>query len=1040
MPIKLTIDNGPDNGGVTDYTSYVLPESISVQDSLNVPTLLTFTLANNNDAFIPPVRSAYCRLFSGKFGVPIATGFVTAAPSLTYLGLGNNIPKFNFQRYTYDIQVSSDEWLLNVKTVPFMPPFVNLGQGQILARLAQILVPNFFDTTSFVASGDLVPYWPYDPTVNWSDLAKQFADGSRFHYKCIDKKLYFQPYGDQPLGVSYDETKGERTFYPTLLQTPVQSVPPCNDAIVIGDIEAQNNHDDYFVGDGITGNFPLRHEMFEGASSIVVNEPWSSDTVNNSLWTVLDPTFMVSEQGGGLQLDAKDTTDNVGTPLGETYVLANQGIELGGAVNIQLGDFQFTDVNNGLVGGLYRTLAADDTLPGGANCVAAFQLGSHGTVVPTASGAIGVTMQPFLFGNALGPTVISQQNHSYFLQMYFSCQTYSRYDRAYRTLTGNVFGDVNYAGVGTITWLVADTSVDFPNNPNVTLFSISGVNLPEFAVYAEVNGGVFNFAVANTLLGFPPQGGLYVRSLYGPTANQFPVFPPGPELQYLLGFGFQNQVATIASTNDIQQLQFYASSYQTLAGATLPAVGSRIRLQTWEAGYAMARVQDPIYIAAESKIVGDDGHRTAVFSSLNPIPRTSSECDAAGAAIIMDREGVQYEGTYTFDDYFLDSNVATNSILLQDSSSGIWLIGVTDAGLLTCTPSSGTPVTVFLNDTNGNSWQLGITTGGILTTTPVPNSSYPASITLTSLYGIPYRLLVTPSGMGGALPTSGYPTPGRYLIVTSPQRGISGLKLLVRRVTITGVELRQEKLQLVVDYGPDYYLDKTLANFVEFRQNVLTPKDTAIAPTPQQLLEVGEFYLPTLDNCRIIGMINGYTCVVDLGQLPVSACEVRKADFGWTQDNALLLFRTTSRYFCLPRKANEEVYYLRQVNGGLYSRFSKVLRLVYPLVPHPPPYVLIDFSVPLAPVIQVILPLNTDRNIYGVQIDDGGTLLTPPGPVSLVSDSPTDTRIATVVGYDGVGNLIQDSVTLNGVTPVATSLSFTLVESVQIQLCCAGSS
>src|ERR1035437_2406213 len=389
MSIKLTIDNGPANGGVTDYTSYVLPESISVQDSINVPTLLTFTLANNDDAFIPPVRSAYCRLYSGKFGVPIATGFVTAAPSLTYLGLGNNIPKFNFQRYSYDIQVTSDEWLLNVKTVPFMPPFVNLGQGQILARLTQILVPSFFDTTSFVVSGDLVPYWPYDPSVNFSDLAKQFADGSRFHYKCIDRKLYFQPYGDQPLGVSYDETKGEHTFYPTLLQTPVQSVPPCNDAIVIGDIEAQNNHDDYFVGDGITGNFPLRHEMFEGASSIVITEPWSSDTINNSLWTVLDPTFMISEQGGGLQL--QDLTGGIGTPLGDTYVLANQGIELGGAVNIQVGDFEFVDTCDGLVGGLYRTVASNDTLPGGSNCIAAFQLAGT-TVVPASPGRIGVIM------------------------------------------------------------------------------------------------------------------------------------------------------------------------------------------------------------------------------------------------------------------------------------------------------------------------------------------------------------------------------------------------------------------------------------------------------------------------------------------------------------------------------------------------------------------------------------------------------------------------------------------------------------------------
>jgi hypothetical protein len=540
--------------------------------------------------------------------------------------------------------------------------------------------------------------------------------------------------------------------------------------------------------------------------------------------------------------------------------------------------------------------------------------------------------------------------------MYLSCQTWSRYDRTYRTLVGEVFGNVKYAGQGTITWLIADTSVDFPNNPNITIYSVSGLTLPEFALFAPINAGGLNLAVTNTLLGLPPQGGLFVRSLYGPTANQFPVFPPGIEQQYLLGSGMQNQVATIADSGDSQVLQFYASSYQTLQGSTLPAVGARIRLQTWEAGHAMARVQDPAAIAGEAKIVGDDGHRTAVFSQLNPLPRTSTECDAAGAAIIMDRAGVQYEGTYTFNDYFLDGTVAYN-----------------------------------------------------------------------------------PNAISGTLAASGYPIPGRYLVVTSPVRGISGLQLLVRRVTIKVTELRQEILQLVVDYGPDYYLDKLLPTFNEFRQNVLTPTDTAIAPTPQQLEEVGEFYLPNLDNAKVHGLINGYMCVVDLGQIPVTGCEVRRADFGWGFPGPLLLKTAKTRFFCLPRKANEEIYFLRQVNGSQFSRFSKVLRILYPLVPQPPPSVNIDFSVPLAPVIHVNLPLNTDRNIYGVQIDNGGIALAPAGQVTLFSDSPTDARLATVSGYDSIGTFIQETVLLNGVSPVSTALSFAIVESIQIQSCCVES-
>jgi hypothetical protein len=929
MALKLTIDNG---NGPIDYTRYVLPDSITIEDSINVPTLLSFTLSNIDDNFVVPVRSAYCRFFSGKFNVPLATGFVTAFPSTTFLGMANNIPSFGFQRYTYDIQVTSDEWLLNVKTVPFLPPFVNLGQGQILAKLANLLVPNFFDTTSFVASGDLIADFPYDPTQNWSDLAKVFADSARFRYKVLDKKIYFQPYGDGPLGVSYNETKGERTFNPSLLQTPVQAVPPVNDAIVIGDVEAQNNHEDYFVGDGITGNFPLRHEVFEGASSLLINETWGAEQIDTSLWTVFDPSFAITETGGGLQLQGGDG-------LGSTYVMANSGVELGGAVNVQAGDFQFVDVCDGIVGGLY----SDSSFMQEA-CIAGFQLAGT-NVTPTASGAIGVTMQPMVFGQPIGPIVTSQQNHSYALQLYVSANTWSRYDRPYRTLVGQVFGDVKYAGIGTITFVIADTSVDFPNNPTITLYSASGLQLPEFALFAPINANNLNLALSNTLLGLPPQGGLYVRSLYGATANQFPIDPVGPELQYLLGFGFQNQVATIGTAGDVQQLQFYASSYQTLIGSTLPAVGARIKLQTWEAGTSLARVQDPVAIAKEAKIVGDDGRRTAVFKSLNPLPRTSTECDAAGAAIITDRSAVQWEGTYTFADYFFDGTGVFN------------------------------PVT-------------------------------------------------------GQLAASGYPVPGRFFIVTAPQRGMSGVMLLVSRVTIKVVELRQETLNVVIDYGPDYYLDKILNNFVEFRTDVLTPKDAANPPTPQQLLTVGEFYLPNLDNATVKGLITGKNVVLDMGVVPATGIEIRKADAGWTKQNKDLLYTLTQQEIVIPRTSNEQIFFCRMVNGALYSRFSKVIRLLYPLIPAPPPNVLVDFSLPFSPVIRVQLPLNTDRNIYGVEIDRAFLPLTPCSVITLSSDNPTDISFVDVLGFDGTGAPLKETVELNGTTPVSTIGVFCALETV----------
>lgn len=59
------------------------------------------------------------------------------------------------------------------------------------------------------------------------------------------------------------------------------------------------------------------------------------------------------------------------------------------------------------------------------------------------------------------------------------------------------------------------------------------------------------------------------------------------------------------------------------------------------------------------------------------------------------------------------------AILLQDSSSGIWSLGVTTGGLLTTTSVSGLPRTLFINVAGLQSWQIGVTTGGLLTSTLV---------------------------------------------------------------------------------------------------------------------------------------------------------------------------------------------------------------------------------------------------------------------------------------------------------------------------------
>lgn len=287
-----------------DYVPYLVPGSLQIVDQINLATQVKFTLANINTLFQVPRQGAYFKVFSQKYQRFLATGFITAEPVRKLLGPSRSMPTTKFQAYTYDVIGASDEWLANVKSNPIIPAYVNQGKGQILANLLNALVPNFYATTvSTVASGDLVPFFQYDPSKTWTDVAKEFADTARYRYKVINKTLYFQPLGDASLGVKYDEdVQPQRDFDPYGLQSDVLVVPPVNDAIVIGDVEPQEYREDHFIGDGLTGDFGLHHEAFRAESALLLQEDWTNNTLSQDLWTEVDPFSTISLAAGALNV------------------------------------------------------------------------------------------------------------------------------------------------------------------------------------------------------------------------------------------------------------------------------------------------------------------------------------------------------------------------------------------------------------------------------------------------------------------------------------------------------------------------------------------------------------------------------------------------------------------------------------------------------------------------------------------------------------------------------------------------------------------
>src|ERR1019366_7658938 len=80
---------------------------------------------------------------------------------------------------------------------------------------------------------------------------------------------------------------------------------------------------------------------------------------------------------------------------------------------------------------------------------------------------------------------------------------------------------------------------------------------------------------------------------------------------------------------------------------TLPAAGTPIRFLSFETQAAISRLQASGSIESEAFIVGDDGIRSAIVTNMNPLPRTSEDCDHAAQAFLDDRTGIFYNGTYT---------------------------------------------------------------------------------------------------------------------------------------------------------------------------------------------------------------------------------------------------------------------------------------------------------------------------------------------------------------------------------------------------------
>lgn len=607
MAIILQIDNA-DGLGSVNYTRYLTAPDRSpavLRDRINLPALLDFSLVPADELFTPPRRGAYVRLTGLANSQPPApqplfTGYITNEPAGEFLGVMHGQPV-----HGYRCQTTSEEYLLNVKRIGLLPPFLNQTAGAILRFLADLLQPGRFNTSA-VSDGALIPHFVAAPEHSWSEIARELAERAGFFYRVLDGAIVFQPIGSEPAGVVVNEE--DLHFRPKHLAITPLNNPIHNDVTVFGDAEPQAYVKEHFVGDGSSSRFPLAAAIYGAESARLLADDFTGAVVDSALWQETDPGGKISIFDGRLNV-----TGGSGT-LGETNLLARQAIELGGELELIHGEFEFVASSTGIIGGLYSGAAL-----GLAQCLAGFEAS------PISSST---RLRAVVSGAVQAPEVVAQPNHHYVLTTRISG------DQPFRTLQtflslGGSFGGASIASNVQITLEVRDIDLANPATPATTVLHQSVLSSsPAFAFYAPINSADLHLAINFLQVTRPIQASLTTQ------------LPGGSATSRTLGFGIATHDATITADPNRNQwaLEFYED--------TIPALGEKILLSYRAAGPARARVVDQASITAEAALAGDDGVRAVVLADVNPPPRNSTEAELAAQAYLADHTAPRFEGQY----------------------------------------------------------------------------------------------------------------------------------------------------------------------------------------------------------------------------------------------------------------------------------------------------------------------------------------------------------------------------------------------------------
>jgi hypothetical protein len=582
--MQLTIDN-LDGHGAVDYSGALdRSEPVSIERSLNAPSLAKGMLCLEGTSLIAPVRQARVVLTSDA-GTTLFTGYLATEPVAVYAGAASE-----GSVYRLAIGAISDEWLdkqaWGSRSGVALAGYASAVIGQLVARLQSGSIG-----TGGLSGGRTLGVFAPTAAAPWSRNAGTLASSTYSAYRALNGLLSLTPAAT----VTHALSDGDGTLSVAGLKTAaVREL--ANDVTVSGEMEPAAYWTELFVGDGVTSAFALDGEPTapNAGHASLIDDSFNAGVFDLETWALTDPGSHLSLGAGGLVLNGGNGLD------GQTTLAAYDPLELGGTILLELAGVALNPGSAGLLGGLYQGTTLQ------ANCFAGFSM--------TQSGG-NTVLQPLVNGLLTGTPFTVTPGHLYTLRLHLHCPQIARVKQLfYATVDGTVsqFGGGVVDAPLSLVFEVRDLA-SASNTPVTVLYDGAVASAPVQANVVAANSIQLYGSVGAVIL--TRTGSAWITTT-DPTT--------GAVATQLAGTSADGVACRVTSS---------ATGAVTFFPGQVPVANQRIAVQYRGRRRAVARLADAASIAAEAAS-GSVGTARWVGKVLRPLARTSEDCANAAQAIL----------------------------------------------------------------------------------------------------------------------------------------------------------------------------------------------------------------------------------------------------------------------------------------------------------------------------------------------------------------------------------------------------------------------